>query len=293
MAGKLIANCTVCEKTFRYHKSKSGKFCSIPCYRVAQRAGEYARGPNETTHRAPCENCGKQVVKLPSKRRNGERSKAVFCNRACYDQYRAKVVSDRKATCKGCGAEFNYASRGDGDVQQFCTDDCRREYSKASPSKCVNCGCWFTALKWYSGRSGVTSVNGVKTCSKECDNAWRSNNEDRKRKISEAFTGKNHPNWQGGSHNINYRGAGWQAIRRKVRERARFKCEGCGMTEAQHLDTHNQTLHVNHKIPYHQHASGNPNRMSNLEALCVSCHMKADWKWRKENPTQLTLMGLL
>lgn len=293
MAGMLIANCTVCEKTFRYHKSKAGKFCSVPCYRVAQRSGKYQQGPRETTNRAPCENCGRQVVRTPSRRRNGERSTAVFCNRTCYDRYRAKIVANRKATCKGCGKQFNYAARGNGYVQLYCTDDCRRKHKKASPSKCVNCGCWFTALKWYSGRSGVTSANGVKTCSKECEIAWISNNEDRKRKISEAFTGKKHPNWQGGSHRISYRGPGWSGIRRKVRKRAKYKCEHCGMFEKEHIATHKQKLHVNHKVPYHQHSAGNPNRLSNLEALCISCHMKADWKWRRENPVQMTLTRFL
>src|SRR5690606_19633572 len=101
------------------------------------------------------------------------------------------------------------------------------------------------------------------------------------------------PNWQGGSHRLGYRGAGWPAIRRKVRERAGFRCESCGLTEADHIDRHGQRLHVNHKVPYHQHNKGNPNRPGNLEALCVSCHMKADWEWRRKNPVQMTLIRLL
>ena len=165
--------------------------------------------------------------------------------------------------------------------------------ARTSPARCVNCNTLFTAIKWFPNRGRFASVNGIKTCSNACRDEWRSNDEERKRKISAAFTGDKHPNWQGGSHRIGYRGAGWSAIRRKVRKRAGYVCESCGMTEAKHIEKHRQTLHVNHKVPYHQHASGNPNRLSNLEALCVSCHMKADWEWRKQNAVQMTLIRYL
>jgi hypothetical protein len=60
------------------------------------------------------------------------------------------------------------------------------------------------------------------------------------------------------------------------------------MTEAEHLERFSMGLNVNHKTPFHQHTNKTTaNRLSNLEALCKSCHTKEDWKWRKTHPIQL------
>lgn len=290
MAGSLIAQCIICEKSFRHHKGKSGKFCCIACYRVAQRAGSYKHGPKPTTYRAPCANCGEEVIKSRSRKRNGQKSDKLFCNRDCYDAHRRAIIEARVSTCPRCKEVFKVP--GGKQSRIYCSEVCWKAEKKAKPTNCVNCGCLFTALKFNHKRREYVSANNYKTCSEACNRAWWSNNQVRKDKISAAFTGEKHPHWQGGSHSLSGRGVGWQKARLEARKRAGFKCQTCGMSEADHLAKHRQTLHVNHKIPYHQHTSGNPNRPSNLEALCVSCHMKADWKWRRENPVQMTLARL-
>ena len=111
--------------------------------------------------------------------------------------------------------------------------------------------------------------------------------EARKEKISKAFTGPNHPNWQGGSHKIDKRGAGWQRLRKQVTKRDSYKCCHCGIDRDQQFERYGRDFSINHIIPFHQ--SGNTikaNKLSNLETLCDSCHTKADWKYRKENPMQ-------
>ncbi|NID14378.1 HNH endonuclease [Luteibacter yeojuensis] len=75
-----------------------------------------------------------------------------------------------------------------------------------------------------------------------------------------------------------------------ARNRAGRCCEHCHMSEAEHQEKFKMRLNVNHKEPFHQHANKSlANRLSNLEALCKSCHTRADWKWRKEHPMQAVL----
>jgi 5-methylcytosine-specific restriction endonuclease McrA len=112
----------------------------------------------------------------------------------------------------------------------------------------------------------------------------------RKEKISIAFRASNHPNWQGGSHYGKTRGPGWTRIAERCRELHNRTCKHCGMTEKESKAKGWWRLQVNHIIPFHQWRNKEAaNKQSNLEALCKSCHTKADWKWRKENAVQMTL----
>lgn len=95
-----------------------------------------------------------------------------------------------------------------------------------------------------------------------------------------------HPNWQGGGKRRGYRGSGWQRIAESVRVMAGRKCEHCGLDESDN----GRRLDVNHIVPFHQSKNkSQANKTSNLEALCRSCHMLADAKWRKENPIQVVI----
>lgn len=63
----------------------------------------------------------------------------------------------------------------------------------------------------------------------------------------------------------------WDDRRKQVLERDRYECQECGAT--------NRTLHVHHITPI---SEGGGHRLSNLEALCESCHAE-------EHPTLVTL----
>ena len=243
-----------------------------------------------------CDNCGNEIPANSqngrSKSRSGKRSVHKFCNRDCYDAYRVAVREANAKPCATCGKIMDAPSTVK--TRKYCSWECKLADTRAKPVNCLSCGCWFTAVKPIKRSFGIQVIShnprdGRVTCSSECHHAWIRDNPERKRKISEAITAEKHPNWMGGSHRIGYRGVGWQKIRERVRRAAGFKCEHCGMSEDDHMKMYGCTLHVNHKVPYHQHASGNPNKPSNLEALCRSCHTKADWKWRKDHPQQLTL----
>lgn len=283
MAKKSISECAVCAKSFYRPKSQAGNFCGIGCYRVAQRRGDYKRGRKIT---GACSRCGVTVYgRAFSTRRNGVQSDVLFCGRACYDASRTAVIEARRKQCGHCGSSFVPM----GANRRFCSWECTRLGRKPKARSCKNCGVLFTPVSWR-GKYLIVK-DSVHICSDACTTAWRTNDAGRREKISAAFTGPKHPNWQGGSHFYSYRGAGWQRICREVIRRAKEKCEHCGMTQEDHRARFRQRLHVNHKIPFHQPQPKalSANDWRNLEALCVSCHMKADWRWRKEHPVQLTL----
>lgn len=82
-------------------------------------------------------------------------------------------------------------------------------------------------------------------------------------------TGKLHHLYTGGK--IWWRGADWDAIKLRVRQRDGFMCTECDMTEWQHEQKWGHPLHVHHIIAYR---ISHDNSMSNLQTLCDSCHGK-------------------
>jgi len=160
--------------------------------------------------------------------------------------------------------------------------------AKKALTTCKVCGACFTAIKWTKRKTGfgLTRDKNRKTCSSECHHMFYRIDEERKRKISESERGEKHHNWQGGGKRRGYRGAGWNEIAEKVRRRAGYKCEHCGKTQ----EECGRRLDVNHIEPFHQSRNKtHANRLSNLEALCKSCHMKTEWKWRRQNNIQYAI----
>jgi hypothetical protein len=137
-------------------------------------------------------------------------------------------------------------------------------------------------MKRPNNRIEFISVSGAKTCSKECNLAWISNNEERKKKIGDAFRGPNHPNWQGGKsslNNVSKRGASWEKIRKKALKRDRHKCVDCGISNDQCIEKFGRGLDVDHVVPFHNFSKfKEANRLSNLQCRCSSCHKRAEAK---------------
>lgn len=283
--------CQVCGVQFP-SKTKDNKFCSVDCYRVHQKTPEYKAKITQARakHRTPCTNCGKEVIGIKTQKRNGERADNKFCNRECYNDYRTKLQQEVIGQCQNCGGDLLFGKHQK--TAKFCCWDCRTEYKRPKPTNCISCGVLFTGIAAHKKKDGSYRISGCtskKTCSDECLNEFYRTDEARKEKISKAFTGSNHPNWLGGiSHSsTNFRGSDWQKIRRQVLERDDYKCCHCGIDRESHYERYKCDFAINHIIPFHQ--SGNTvkaNKLSNLETLCKSCHTKADWKYRKENPMQ-------
>ena len=282
MCEKHLITCVVCNKEFKPVKGKANKYCNMECYRVAQRRGDYTGIKGGTKHKYNCKICDKPVEgRMKAKRRNGETVDHIFCSRKCYLVHHKQ----KQGSCAYCGGKTIR------DTYKYCSHECRVEDKKPKPKNCVNCGCLFSAVKPQKNRGKwYVRVNTAQTCSDNCLNEFYRTDKARKEKISKAFRKEKHPNWQGGSHYGSTRGAGWNRIAEKCRELHSRTCKHCGMTETESLEKGWGRLQVNHIIPFHQwQRKEQANKQSNLEALCKSCHTKADWKWRKENHVQMSL----
>tara|TARA_R110000851_G_scaffold126054_1_gene257253 strand:- start:147 stop:575 length:429 start_codon:yes stop_codon:yes gene_type:complete len=140
-------------------------------------------------------------------------------------------------------------------------------------------------MKVVKSTGRLISANSGKTCSQECYILNIKTDPVRKDKIGKAFTGKLHPNWQGGGKSKDDRGFGWKKIAAKIRKRDDYTCRDCGVSE----DLNGRALDVHHKIPFSQDSSKKANSSSNLVSLCRSCHIQADSAYRRENEYQLRL----
>lgn len=273
--------CPGCKQHFSAPKAKQ-VYCSRSC-----RTGK----PSEfDSPKYDCAECGVMVVgrKLQKKRTGGDADR-MFCSRDCYDTQRAREIENRRKACRHCGAGFD---PGADERLVYCSHTCRVDHKRATPRGCVSCGYEFIPIKYRrsDGRTQIITCNAGKTCSAGCQVEWIKTNPERIRKISEAFTGPKHPNWQGGTHRLGNRGPGWQKIAEECRERHGRKCKHCSMPEEESIRRGWGRLQVNHIVPFHQQLNKErANKQSNLEALCKSCHTKADWEWRKSNPVQCSL----
>lgn len=287
------STCAVCNSQFKTEKHKTNKFCGISCYRESQKRGDYI-GTRENAAKHACKECGARVFgKSMSTKRDGTQSTDIFCNRECYDKYRSKIKNDNFGECACCGKKLGF-KRSHNYKTKYCDLLCKNEHKKSKDRHCISCGVWFSALKIFKDRGKkLVADNTRKTCSTECYINNIKNNQDRKDKISTAFTGKKHPNWQGGTALIRsgFRGYEWKNIRQEAIKRDRFKCNHCGIGRDEHYEKYNCDFNVNHIKPFFQFGGKTElaNKLSNLETLCKSCHTKADWKYRKENQIQLGL----
>ena len=293
---KLDCTCKVCGVQFKAAKGKRNIYCKMECYRVAQRRGDYL-GVRGSKRKETCTNCAKPVIgKSKSRKQNGTPSDNIFCDRDCYDSYRAAIRASVFGQCRSCNKDLSKAN-GVNIGAIYCGDTCRRKHERVQPRHCMSCDAYFTPVTFHAKPCGGFRYSGrddTKTCSYHCYTETIRNNEARKQKISEAFTGDKHPNWLGGktAHgNRSFRGAGWGTLREKIRKRDGNKCLRCGITNDEHVMDRGYSLHVNHIIPFWQYQGNNAaaNNPSNLETLCHPCHMTVEWQYRKNNHMQLTL----
>jgi len=116
--------------------------------------------------------------------------------------------------------------------------------------RCKKCNQIYSRPQW------ILNQNKGRTyfCSMKCKNLyWK-----------ERFSGHNNPAWVGGK--MTYRGRNWIIQREKIVKRCKGFCERC------HKFIGN-SIAVHHKIPFRNKKI---NCLSNLIALCQSCHMKVE-----------------
>lgn len=94
--------------------------------------------------------------------------------------------------------------------------------------------------------------------------------------------GKNHWNWKGGIHKINYSErcyfnslGKYRNLRKKVLKRDNYICQNCGKRGGK--------LHIDHIKPWSLFPKLRFN-LNNLRTLCSDCHRKSDtWGTRSKN----------
>lgn len=283
--------CLSCNTQFiPKNPKKPNKFCNMACYRKYQKTPAYTTNynrPSKTNLKpVPCANCEKQVVRNPSTKRDGTISENIYCNRNCYDEHRVRLQKLVIAQCKYCDIDIQANSQG----KVYCSIACRDKNVRPKPRPCCVCKVVFDPIKYHKSEDRYSRSDSLKTCSTKCLHEFYRTDQSRKDKISNAFSGNKHPNWQGGvsGSSTNFRGGEWKKLREKVMNRDGYKCQHCGINKDEQMRRYKRMFSVNHIVPFHQ-LSGNTvlaNKLSNLETLCDSCHTKADWAYRRENSMQ-------
>ncbi len=173
-----------------------------------------------------------------------------------------------------CGASFEYyPSEKEGVFCSECVENKTRQESQgiSGPDhprwnggpvqlSCDVCGDSF--------ERHPSSITGEATlCGDECRAKW----------LSDAYTGKGHPHWNGGG-NGPY-GRGWTRVRREAFERDGYQCVICSKTKEEigrNPDVHH-IIWVRVFVESDTHEKADAPSLENVVSLCVTCHRKADF----------------
>lgn len=206
----------------------------------------------------------------------GERFHATFRRKFCSDACRA-VAGPRGAketsTCECCGEDFEYYPKktagkycsrcyasGEAETTTALSGSDNPRWSGGKQRcECDVCGRW---IERYPCNIGETVV-----CSESCRRRW----------LSDEFTGEGHPNWEGGE--TGPYGPGWHRVRQQALERDGNQCVNCGRdTEdiGRNPDVHH-IVPVRWFVDSEHHSREDAHFLSNVVALCPSCHRKADF----------------
>lgn len=270
--------CEWCGDKFSEKRSRASKrrFCSAEC-RFDWQSDAFCGDshPNWSRITTTCEHCGDSFERAPHR---VERHETNFCSPECQTEsdYRSgenhpEHVDRVTVECAWCGTDLDRKPSELSETGvEFCDYQCFGEWRSENIAgtdhhqyvERVTVDCLWCGAEVERKPSQVRD-NGRHFCGHDCHGEWRSEN----------FQGEGHPRWKGGGH-PKY-GPGWQSKRDKVRERDGFECQGCGLTESEHVEEHGTELHVHHIKPFRTFDSREEaNKLSNLVTLCLSCHRK-------------------
>lgn len=190
-----------------------------------------------------CAYCGKVFAKKSNVSQKEWDEQTKYCSRKCY--WSAKEQERDIRICPQCGKEFVYLYWYT--KQAFCSRSCANKSRANDLPSCEICG---KPVKRYNRRF----------CSRECKVEW--------------YQGNEVYNYLGGRARHHYASTYWLKIAEQVRERDKV-CQRCGKPPVE-----GRKLHVHHIEPWR--ISQNDD-LSNLQALCPSCHKKADAELERRN----------
>jgi 5-methylcytosine-specific restriction endonuclease McrA len=197
-------------------------------------------------------------------------------------QVHGESIAGELVDCDWCGEEMRVTYQRAEQDHQFCGDTCMGKWESKHESgenhynykgkvevSCEVCG---QTKKVFPSR---VKPDKVYFCSGECKGEY----------YSEKYSGENSWHWKGGAF-YNY-GNNWDTQRLKAIIRDQARCQGCGMTEPEHIGKYDRELNVHHIIPRRQYKTDNggvntekANHLENLATLCNPCHKR----WEAMSP---------
>jgi len=241
------------------------KFCSRNCKTHYQKLNPPDYWKKMTKKQEiPCTNCGYKLFKKPS-----VIFKTNFCNMKCKKEYQIKnghlinqhLKRQVSIKCEICGESFQVPNNR-AQTAKYCSKNClgkangirgKIDYTRRVRVFCSDCG------KQFEKKPSV--IKNLNFCTVECMAVYYSK--------TGLFSGENSGTWAGGD--INYYGPNWLSQRKKARERDKFTCQDCGMTE----ERYGHELSVHHIIPFRNFNGdwASANEITNLVTICEHpCH---------------------
>ena len=126
---------------------------------------------------------------------------------------------------------------------------------------CAHCNTRIDVPDWF-----LAKKLSLLFCGTPCRRAWA----------------RGRPEAELGASGVRYsRGGNWKIQSLAARERDKFSCRKCGVTE----ETLGRKLDVHHAIPYGSFESNlGANNLEHLVSLCPSCHRSAEFRLQEELP---------
>ncbi len=200
----------------------------------------------------PCNNCGKEVWRSPSRLK---KFRNTFCSKGCHNKYMYKEVSIK---CDHCGIGFNKnLAKYLKAKSHFCSARCQHRFIRGVNHQNYNT----VVIKCSQCRKDVARCPSLLRdnvfCDQKCYGDW----------VSENNRGENHPNWTGGTdESRRLRGTKeWADWRREVYERDDYTCQLCFLKGLE-LQPH----HVRRRVDYPELTFD----VGNGVTLCKECHYK-------------------
>jgi hypothetical protein len=244
-----IIECDNCGEEFKQIRSSNKRYCSEECYHKDRR--------HERTT-LQCKNCDKKFKAM-----NWELDDRKYCSIQCaMDDRDDKCIEVKCTKCNNILQVIQ--SKYEKQENFFCDQQCYHEYYTGTnhPNyqtrytiNCDHCNTKFNAIEAFIGKNNF--------CSIECQHKWQSENRN----------GENHPSYKGGP--TKFRGEKWYIQRKKALERDNYKCQRCGKTQEQIIDSDHQFTRpdVHHIIPFRRFDKPiEANKLQNLICLCKTCH---------------------
>lgn len=247
--------CQYCNKEY-ISSNKTQKFCNASCQGKAIR--------KDNIHN--CSYCGKEINKPTRKD-----SLNTFCNRGCYTEFSKQIIITKQ--CSTCGKDISRPSYVFKTDKVYCSSECTSK--KDTVLTCKVCNTKFCSIQYRkaNNKNGFTIIRPFRsTCSTKCHFEYYKTNQERKDKISFAFSGEKHPNYVNGcSKNGRIRKTELKEIfslsdKRKLLIKFNNTCFNCGSKD---------NLTIDHHLPF---SKGGRLTESNSVVLCRSCNSSKNAK---------------